>query len=222
MRFCRILPLQIFLAIWTWSQATLLAKGEVFFSRYCLQTRPQWIFTSKSWIWVRFCRVLPLQIFPAFWTWSLGTLLAKVKFFLKLLPPNQASMNFYIQILDLSEVLQGITIENISGYLNLKSSHSFGQRWSFFSRYCLQTRSQWIFTSKSWIWVRFCRVLPLQIFPAIWTWSQATLLAKGEVFSQDIASKPSLNEFLHPNLGFEWSFAGYCHYKYIWLFDFEV
>ena len=61
-------------------------------------------------------------------------------------------MNIYIKILDLSEVLQGITIANISGFLNLKSRHSFG---------------------------------------------------KGEVFSQDIASKPGLNEFLHQNLGFE-------------------
>ena len=143
-------------------------------------------------------------------------------FFLKILPPYQASMNFYIKILDLSEVLRGSTKTNISSYLNLKSSHSFGQRWSFFSRYCLQTRSQWIFTSKSWIWVRFCRVLPLQIFPAIWTWSLATLFAKGEVLSQDIASKPSLNEFLFPNLGFEWGSAGYCHYKYFWLFELEV
>ena len=131
-------------------------------------------------------------------------------------------MNFYIKILDLSEVLQGIAITNIPGHLNLKSRHSFGQRWSFFSRYCLQTKPQWIFTSKSWIWVKFCRVLPLQIYPAIWTWSLATLLAKGEVFSQDIASKPGLNEFLHQNLGFEWGSAGYYHYKYFWLFELEV
>ena len=146
----------------------------------------------------------------------------KVKFFLKILPSNQASMNFYFQILNLSEVLQGIAIANISGYLNLKSSHSFGQRWSFFSIYCLQTKPQWIFTSKSWIWVRFCRVLPLQIFLAIWTWSLGTLLAKGEVFSQDIASKPGLNEFLHQNLGFEWGSAGSYHYKQCKLFDLEV
>ena len=65
-------------------------------------------------------------------------------------------------------------------------------------------------------------VLPLQIFLAIWTWSLATLLAKGEVFSQDIASKPGLNEFLHQNLGFEWGSAGYYHYKYFWLFELEV
>ena len=162
----------------------------------------------------KYCQLFDLEVWPLFWQ--------KVKFFLKILTPSQVSLNFYIEILNLSEVLQGIAITNIPGYLNLKSRHSFGQRWSFFSRYCLQTRPQWIFTSKSWIWVRFCRVLPLQIFPAIWTWSLGNLLAISEVFSQCINSKPSLNEFLHPNLGFEWSSAGYCHYKYIRLFELEV